>query len=294
MYTNLSHDEIIKAVHWMCDLFKKNYRGKKKIVSIPKSEKLPARVGFSYDFESFNRLDMKDILNIVKFDLNNTMFTIGNIILKQKKGIPMGSPLSPVLAILVCAYYEHKFMHSLNNLATRISGVRYIDDVTVIIAYNKNDPFSKLKALSIKTDFLNDCYHKDLILKEELVCDNQFNFLDLSISHNGNNFVCNYLNKNKLSIRFGHQKFFRYHHAFSMCPKSSKKGVAMSVLYRIANSSTSQFHFENSVKDLFTELKSLHYTKKFICSLILTMIDRCKKWTWTQLLHFVKCSWEKL
>ena len=56
--------------------------------------------------------DFDTLFEIVNMDLSNAFFTVGDVLLKQIKGIAMGSPLSPILAILVCAYYENTFFRA--------------------------------------------------------------------------------------------------------------------------------------------------------------------------------------
>ena len=46
---------------------------------------------------------------ITMYDLENTYLRVGTFVLQQCKGIPMESPLSPMLAILYCARIESYF-----------------------------------------------------------------------------------------------------------------------------------------------------------------------------------------
>ena len=217
----------------------------------------------------------------MKFDLENTFFSLGNKTLHQKKGIPMGSPISPILAILVCAFYENNFLKNLKDERKRVSGIRYVDDAMTIIAFDKTDPFSKLKSYYIMNIFLKNCYHKDLILKEENILDNSFNFLNLEVTYKNDVFLCNYLNKNKISIKNDQkQKIKRYQNFFSNSPKISKKGVCISVLHKIANTSRTQNLFEENLYDFFCELILLNYPKKFLLSLLNIMHDRNNNWLW--------------
>jgi hypothetical protein len=63
------------------------------------------------------------ILKYTSFVLNNTFCTINNVIYKQNKGMPMGSPISPPLANLCLAYFEFVFFE--NNPPF----VRLLDDI---------------------------------------------------------------------------------------------------------------------------------------------------------------------
>ena len=92
-----------------------------------------------------------ELLGIVKFDLNNAYFRIGDTILQQRVGIPMGSPLSPALAQIVCAWYETKTIENMRRegALNEVEGVRYVDDLTCFIFYDKSSIDDKDRALEI-------------------------------------------------------------------------------------------------------------------------------------------------
>jgi hypothetical protein len=70
-----------------------------------------------------NDKSIEKILKYTDFVLNNTFCAIDNVIYKQDKGMPMGSPISPPLANLCLAYFE--FIHFSNNPPF----VRLLDDI---------------------------------------------------------------------------------------------------------------------------------------------------------------------
>ena len=72
-------------------------------------------------------LSYKEIIKIVDFDLSNSFFKIGSYLGKQTVGIPMGSPLSPALAVIVCAFYENRLYKMIENFGwnNTIVGTRY-------------------------------------------------------------------------------------------------------------------------------------------------------------------------
>ena len=83
---------------------------------------------------STNHITFDELFTIVNFDLRNSYFCVGDTLLKQIIGMPMGSPVSPALAQIVCAYYETK-MHAKNTGNNPVEGVRYVDDLTAFIYY---------------------------------------------------------------------------------------------------------------------------------------------------------------
>ena len=85
----------------------------------------------------------------------------------------MGSPGSPIYAIITCAFFEHKFYHKHPNAAVMDLG-RYIDDVLAFLTYTTEE--EKLKAEEIWKKF-KKCYPSALYLKEEPT-DTKFTFLE--------------------------------------------------------------------------------------------------------------------
>ena len=69
-------------------------------------------------------------------DLDNCyVITYDGRLLKQARGIPMGSALSPPLAIGTLAWMEQEWMHTLeDDVKARFRMKRYMDDVITITA----------------------------------------------------------------------------------------------------------------------------------------------------------------
>ena len=106
IHTSLDHASITTAVTDVLKHVSKNTR--RKEVMVPKSKMMGTpHLGRSSSVDDKAvTFTFDELLDIVKFDLNNAYFRIGDTILQQRVGIPMGSPLSPALAQIVCAWYE--------------------------------------------------------------------------------------------------------------------------------------------------------------------------------------------
>ena len=82
--------------------------------------------------------------------MDHVYFMVGDAMLKQVKGLPMGSPPSPVLANLTCGVgYEKEYIERMGTAGgERIWGVRSMDDVVIVSTYTMGDEEGRLRAVS--------------------------------------------------------------------------------------------------------------------------------------------------
>ena len=74
-------------------------------------------------------------LSAIAMALQAAVITYDGRLLKQARGIPMGSALSPPLAIGTLAWMEHEWMQTLEDDAkARFRMKRYMDDVITVTA----------------------------------------------------------------------------------------------------------------------------------------------------------------
>ena len=177
----------------------------------------------------------------------------------------MGSPLSPALAVIVCAYYENKIYSMIDDFGwdNTILGTRYMDDVLSFITHD-GSVLSKRRARLIGY-FIKYGYHEDM----DLECEDTsvpFKFLSTVINASpGTPIVFSSHSKNAESIRLsGQQKFLTFQHYGSISPPSQKLSVVVSALHRICMSSSSMASFTSAVTDLKSELRSLLYPDSVI------------------------------
>lgn len=133
--------------------------------------------GYNDDVVTF---DFEMLRRVILMDLKFTHSRVGNDLLKQKLGCPIGGILSSFYANLFCAFQENKLIKSSkDNRAGRIYGIRQIDDLVLWVAYKDNDHESLKEA----TNILNEIYntkdtqmlkrltekHKRLSAREEVI-----------------------------------------------------------------------------------------------------------------------------
>jgi len=117
------------------------------------------------------------VLDIIEFDLRESLMTCGKYIVTQCFGIPMGSFLSALLAGLTVSVAEHKFYSNLPpSVATRVDGLRYADDGLVLVV----EWDGVESADSIFQRFVDGCYPPPLELEVEQHT-GMFHFLECTV-----------------------------------------------------------------------------------------------------------------
>jgi len=156
--------------------------------------------------------------------LDSTFFTFDNKIYRQKFGTPMGSPLSPIIADLVMEYIEEK---SLEGLETEVAFYhRYVDDIIMAVPHHSIHKIVKVF----------NAQHPRLKFTLE-IGGNRINFLDITITKNGNNLEYDWFHKPTFSGRF--LSFMSSH------PSSQKRGIITNMVDKVLRLSHPKFHEKN-------------------------------------------------
>ena len=122
MYTELSNASIVTAIEWLLHESQLTRFGRHKRVHLALSGR--RNVAFQRN-GGFVHITYAQLITFVLFDLANVYFTLGTTILRQHNGIPMGSPISPALAIIVCAHAEHLFKQTISDFPNFFRGTLY-------------------------------------------------------------------------------------------------------------------------------------------------------------------------
>ena len=135
MYTELPHDAILRALEWLLHC---SARRRTKHLCVRRAGRKGVRWGLSYDKREAACISLQQLQAIIVWALRNATFTIGNRVMRQLFGIPMGDPTSPALATLICVHCEHQFHASLGDvgfLPSMHAGIRYFDDINAYFAF---------------------------------------------------------------------------------------------------------------------------------------------------------------
>ena len=137
LYTKIPHELLIEALNDIVDFAFKG--GVANAVYIN-------TYGASWRKSADARIYKKsDIKKAFKYSIENAYFQVGNTVLRQKIGIPIGSDPAPFFANLFLYIYESKFINHLLKTdparARKFRHVfRFIDD---LISFNDDGEFTK-------------------------------------------------------------------------------------------------------------------------------------------------------
>ena len=160
--------------------------------------------------------------------------------------MPMGSPVSPILANIVLQDLEQEIVTANNIILSFYT--RYVDDI--VLAVHKEKVEGVLK--------LFNSYHERLRFTIDFGDGNGINFLDVKLMRQGS-IIFDIYKKSTNSVR--------YLNYFSNHPLVHKRGVIIGQFDRILLLSYPKFQ-EKNISDLIHTLLSNGYPLKFIFSTI--------------------------
>ena len=255
MYTELPHEDIIAALEWAFSLFKSQHNT--TFVTVDRFGRNGVSTGVRKR-KSSCVFSLEDLTAIVKFDLDNC-YSVGGSIIQQTVGIPMGSPLSPALAVLICIFYEHSMISDLPpHPNVHLVGTRYIDDLAVFFVHHP----SSADTLPALWENCRNAYHENMQLEVE-THNNSFKFLGSDIFVNPTQGVSSKLhNANLPSLSTtATQQFYRFPHFHSSTSSQIKSSTLFTMLHRAYVYSSNTTSLIYSVVALLHEFTSLQYPR---------------------------------
>ena len=247
LYTMIKHQDLLENLNWYIDKAFNGALGKgKTYMSVYEQEakwvSKPKNNSCYFDKDSFQK--------IVQFLIENSIFEVGDILIKQVIGIPMGTDPGPYMANAHLHFYEFSFQE-LNrkknySIARSLNYTfRYIDDVTPI---NDGGNFWK---------HIDKIYPADLVLTKENIGNQSATVLDLDIQIHENNFHISIYDKTN-NFNF---KVVKYPSLRSNVPDQILYNVFYSQMIRFLNICTDKSKFLCNLKILFEKCKLKGATK---------------------------------
>jgi hypothetical protein len=202
---------------------------------------------FDKNGKLLKRLPKKNFQTILEDVLTKfTAFEFGGDIYQQNSGLSMGCSLSPKLANFYLSQLEGPLVEDLKKKGILLSYVRFMDDTFMV---TKKGYFTY-----VKEEFNN--LEASLAFTSDLPVDGKLKFLDTQISRSEelNTLEFQPFVKNVNGMRFNS----------SVAPKSMKRGLVTSELWRLKNSSSSEKIFRESLPKFEEKYKNLEYPPKLI------------------------------
>ena len=261
LYTKLQHDDLIGNLHEIVEFAFKG--GNEKKDGNRKYLTISGRSAFwSKKKKGKNSFTKGEIKSLFSHLIRETYFQVGNLMLKQCIGIPMGIDPAPFWANLHLYSYEYKFMKSLMKSNPRLAmkfrfAVRFIDDECNL---NDGGEFGRSYHL---------IYPEDL----ELKCEHQGShatFLDLEINIENNIFVYKLFDKRDTFPFY----IVRMPDLSGNIPKHVFYGSVMSEFLRIARCTLRYSDFLPSAISLFKRMIGQGGSKSLILKQISKAINR--------------------
>ena len=253
LYTNIPHDKLIKKLNELVEFaFKGGDRN-----NICFNGNGSAYWGRKVKKKSFSKNSLK---MAIKHLITNCYFTVGNVVLRQKIGIPMGIDPAPFWANLFLYTYEHDFINKTIK-EDRIkakhfhSTFRFIDD---LCSLNDGGMFGRV---------FEDIYPEELELKVEHN-GNHATFLNLDISVIEGKFVYKLYDKRD-DFPFS---IVRMPYLCSNIPQNIFYSALVGEFLRIARATLNFSDFKVKAKDLLERMINQGGDYKIIRTKLLKMV----------------------
>ena len=256
-FTNVDVTAAIAAHERIVQLYLDPFRNKRKVgkrkfqatarnsgkiyVPYAKSEKpVPGNYNKSKLSGRYSTVKLDELTRIIKWTTDYRTFTLGTLVLKQKRGLFQGCPLSVYLALSIAFISEHDAL--LSPLGNIVRGLRYVDD-KMGITITENTPIKIQEAKETLLEY-NQIYHDSLTVKEEppvwQTPDNvKYVYIGHILTCNGKEIIREYYNKNWHCHKWPQpfrQVFKLEQHYGSYCDTTSLRGQRMGRLMMIMRS----------------------------------------------------------
>lgn len=191
-----------------------------------------------------------DVLkDVAEFSLHNAIVRLGDRLLHQASGIPMGDPLSPGMTICTCSFMEREWLHGVAPQdKQQFCAARFMDDILMI--YRTADWWDHERFLA---DFArSECYHPPLALENA----KDDTFLETTFTISGGRVRHWLKNENPVG---GPPKVWRYQHWASCCSFEQKSATLAACLKKVHGMASDADAVYHSGVQKLSEFRRLAY-----------------------------------
>ena len=163
-------------------------------------------------------IPIQQFCQLIRVCVESTIFVFEGSVYKQKFGVAMGSPLSPILANLCMEFIEKHYIKTMPNDMCPLFWVRYVDDIFIIYQHSED----KLREF---LEFVNSIL-PSIKFTVEYEIDGKIPFLDVLVTHD------KYDNSFSFSVYRKQTNKEGYIHYFSDHSVSIKRNVLSNMFFR--------------------------------------------------------------
>ena len=265
-FSELPDDTVLEALDWVFARFaEKNHTD---CVSLQRTGIQGVIMGRSR-MAGWLAMDVKLVRLLLQFDIENCYYRVGDAVVKQVHGVPMGSPPSPAVASAVMQFFEHPFLtEDLPQLLSvecessdHAEGCRFADD--------KLDFFITTDETGYTANSLwestSDIYHESKTMEDTPLHDLRFKFIgdDVHVTADRREIKTSLHNPNEATIKKRKpQKNTRFPHAEAPSSPESKKSTAIGALVSVSRASTCEQLFARKGGEILKELGTAKVLQK--------------------------------
>ena len=269
MYTNIPHPRLYEVVDWVLARAAELCPG--LTVFVPNSSaRKPCQGDYPHVGVAGHTISLSQLSEVLKWDIAHIYFTLGDRILRQTEGVPMGSPCSPALAVALCMHSEHHFIATHPDVVI-YRGFRYIDDLLLFL----KEPCADIATM----------YPPPLQLEEEVVGDQTqgytWGFLEAysTLRPDGAVDIVHY-HKNAYRTRAGKPPLKNVPHFSTHVPNHAKFGRVVGALTRAWSHSVGDTNKVNATLTVLMELDSMGMPKNLARQAIKRMAYKTDSGLW--------------
>jgi hypothetical protein len=202
--------------------------------------------------------------------------TLGEFVLRQTHGFPMGMPSSHPLSVAICCWDEAQWRTSLRTDVRYIDMKRYVDDAIAIFFTRRNDAAHAALVAKVEEAWRTRCLDEHLVMVQTSTSDVEADMMDMEVEVNldQQRITTTHLDKNARALLLtGEYKVVRYNHYHSYVPLAALRGVVISSLLRMRWNTTDPLMLLSLVGAYAVELRELAYPR----SVLLDAVRRCAR-----------------
>ena len=184
----------------------------------------------------------------MEFSLDNAISKVGDQLLWQVMGIPMGDPISPGMTIITCARMEQRWTATLAAEKTLFRAARFMDDILLVYAAHAGWDHGEL----VRKFTASECYSAPLTLVDA----KEDTFLETTFAVKDNKF--RHWLKNDNTAERPHS-IWRYQHFASATPFQQKRAVIMACMQKVQRMASDKKAIYDSAVQKMAEFARLEY-----------------------------------